>query len=262
MKTTIDLSDEYLEDFEYQLEKVVKRLNRKIQEIIDDYVIISGIFEVSAENIDKALVVQSNLMKALEDSGYYSLATKTLKNLDKLLELRSTELKGLLDRERLGGVTDITLESLQKLKYSGMEGLAERQILAIKESLYNSVTLGLPKNQLRVELEKKLGTLSEYAKTYMRTSYREYAQTYENIVADKIGFGLRKDDIWEYMPPVLQDNSHLECIYAVKKQYFTNAEKIDFENGGLSLTYPHSEPRWNCVHRFQITNVTFKEAFK
>ena len=244
--------------FERDMAKVVKRLERQVQKIIDGLQSVNGTLTTSASALNDALNISKDLAEALKDSGYYELAEKTLKQNTKLMNLRHDELKTLLGRERLGKIDTTTLNALNKMNFQGMSGLGESSIIRIREAIFNSVNLGLPLTQLRDELMNSTGILKHHAETYIRTAKREFSQRVEDNVAEKVGFGEDKDDIWEYSPSITQSNSHKECIWAVGKRYFTNAQKNEFNSGG---GYSHSEPRWNCVHRFTITNMTYDEAF-
>ena len=253
-----DLIESQSADFEREMAKVIKRLEKSIDEIIMLLRMRDGQMIVSAANINKAMSLSGQLEKALRESGYYELAERSLKANNKIMTAQHEGLKELLGRERLGQIDTTTLQALQKMKFTGMSGLGDNALIGIREAIFNSVNLGLPVGILRDEITKKLGGWGEYANTYIRTAKREFSQQVENNAAELIGFGEEKDDIWEYLPSILQANSHKECIFAVNKQYFTNEEKIQFESGGL---YSHSEPRWNCVHSFRISNVTYEEAF-
>ena len=243
--------------FELDMAKVVKRLERQVQKIIDGLQSVNGTLTTSASALNDALNISKDLAEALKDSGYYELAEKTLKQNTKLMNLRHDELKTLLGRERLGKIDTTTLNALNKMNFQGMSGLGESSIIRIREAIFNSVNLGLPLTQLRDELMNSTGILKHHATTLIRTTKRQFAQRVEDNVAELIKFNGR-NDIWEYSPSILQTNSHPECVYAVGKGYFTNAQKIDFETNGYGGHYP---PRYNCVHRFVITNVTYKEAF-
>ena len=253
-----DVMEEQIIQFEKDMAKVIRRFELQVQKIIDGLQIIDGKMATTASALNDALNVSKDLEKALRDSGYYELAEKALKQNTKLMNLRHDELKVLLDRARLGGVDKSTLNALLRMNFDGMTGLAETSLIRIREAVYNSVNLGLPVNVLRNELMNDTGILRHHADTYIRTTKREFAQRVEDDVAEQIGFGEDKDDIWQYSPSITQVNSHKECIWAVGKKYFTNAEKEEFNAGG---GYGHKEPRWNCVHRFVITNLTYEEVF-
>ena len=256
--STFDLMQSQAAQFERDMTKVVTRLEKQVQSIIDKFESIDGSLTVSANNLNNALSVSNELNQALKDSGYYNLAEKALNQNTKLMDVRHTELKKLLGRQRLGQIDTSTFTALNKVSFTGMTDLAEVDfVIRIREAIFNSVNLGLPISVLREEMIKGIGMLKHHANTYIRTAKRQFAQQVEDNAAKLIGFN-GKNDIWEYTPEILQRNSHPECVYAVEKQYFTNTEKIEFNSGG---GYSHSEPRWNCVHSFVITNITFDEAF-
>ena len=256
--STFDLMQSQIAQFEKDMEKVISRLERQVQKIIDGLEVVDGKYATTASALNNALNVSNDLSQALTDSGYHDLAEKALKQNTKLMNLRHDELKILLGRDRLGQIDTSTLNALLEMNFTGMTDLGESSIIRIREAIFNSVNLGLPVNQLRDELMKDTGILKHHADTYIRTGKREFAQRVEDNTAEQIGFGEDKDDIWEYSPAITQSNSHKECIWAVDKSLFTNAEKNEFNSGGL---FSHSEPRWNCVHRFVITNKTYDEAF-
>ena len=256
-----DLIEEQTKDFTEQMELVIAKLEKQIDDIILKLRMRDGFLLVDQKNYRKVIEISGDLAKALEDSGYYELAERTLKANNKILAKQHEALKDLLGRERLGQIDKTTIQALNAMKFDGMTNLADDTLNAIKNALYDGVNLGLPMSKIREQLGKQLGKLSQYTETYIRTAKREFSQKVENITAQKIGFGKDKDDIWEYSPAILQKNSHAECIWAVKKQYFTDEEKQDFEAGILPTGMNRSAVRYNCVHRFQITNKTYKEAF-
>jgi len=257
MPTSTELLKQQTAAFEREMAKVIRRLEKEINLIIDKYKTVNGVIVKNAD-LSRVITVGNQLEEALRSSGYYELAEKALEGNRELMVLEIANLKELLGRSRLGQIDATTLNNLLKVKYQGMLDQAGLNVIAIKETLFNSVTLGLPMSTLRNELTGKLGRFGRHATTYIRTAKREFIQTTEDTIADQIGFGEEKDDIWEYVPSLLQSDSHKECIWAVEKKYFTNAEKISFESGG---GYSHSEPRWNCVHHFAISNLTYEEAF-
>lgn len=257
MSTVTDLLEQQTLAFEKEMKKVIRHLEVDIATIIDKFKTVEGVIIPDA-NLVRVLTVGNQIETALRNSGYYELAEKALTGNKKLMELEIKNLERLLGRKRLGEIDSTTINNLLKVKFQGMVDQAGLNIIAIKETMFNSVTLGLPMSMLREGLTGKLGRFKSYANTYIRTSKREFIQTVEDSVADQIGFGEDKDDIWEYLPSLLQSNSHKECIWAVGKRYFTNAQKIEFEAGG---GYSHSEPRWNCIHYFAITNKTYDEVF-
>ena len=256
MSEIFDLMETQNEVFEKQMALVIRRLTRKINNILDKFKTDDGKLLIG-ENVNRTLLISRDLEKALRDSGYYELAEKTLKQNKRLMDLRIGELKDVLGRKRLGGIDTTTLNGLLKMNFEGMKGLSAININGIRETIFNSVNLGLPVSTLREELIGKLGAFEQHAKTYIRTGKRIFTQQVEDNVSDNIKFGEDKEeDFYEYIGAPLQHNSHKECIYVLTQRpdnLFTQAEKDDFDNGivdGISF----DPMRWNCQHMLAISN--------
>jgi len=247
-------------EFERDMALVIKRLNKRIEDLINKFTTEDGKLLVTSSNLDEAVISKMQLEKALKDSGYYDLAELSIKQNKDLLELRKGQLKDLLGRERLGVIDTNTLNALNVVSFDNIKGIGGTSVLRMRQTINNAVLIGLPLSDLRKELIGDSGMLKHQATTIIRTGKRMFSQQVEDSVAKQIGFGKVKNDIWEYSPGILQSNSHQECVIAVPRRYFTNAEKIAFEGGTIG-GYSFNPARYNCVHNFFITNVTYKEAF-
>ena len=203
--STYDLMQSQNAQFEKDMAKVIARLEREVAKIVDRLSSVGGNLKTTAEALNNALSVSGEIAQALKDSGYYELSEKALKQNTKLMNLRHDELKTLLGRERLGKIDTSTLKALNKMSFTGMTDLGESSIIRIRESIFNSVNLGLPINILRDELINDGSILKHHAETYIRTTKRQFAQKVEDNTAEQIGFGDSKDDIWIYaiIPPIL-----------------------------------------------------------
>jgi uncharacterized protein YukE len=187
-----------------------------------------------------------------------------------LADLKKTNSKYLEDAKKrvpksmtkFVGFDNNSLNAMIQMQYLGIETVQAQAVDAIKSATITYINTPTTIDKLLQDLQGRIDQLEAHTKTQLNTFYREYSQTLENQIAEQIGFGENKDDIWEYSGAPLQDNSHDECVWALTQKqgapYFTNEEKIAFESGGL---YSHSEPRWNCQHDFVMTNLTYAEAF-
>jgi len=244
------------EAFETAIKKVINKLDTKLTKLLNGLDTKDGV--LLDTQATKVLLLKKELQKALIDSGYYKLAEETMKDNIKIMGIRIVELKETLGL-RLGEISKKTINGINKMSFGEMANIGEREILAIHNSIINSVIMGTQKTALVESLTNELSKFQNYAETYIRTSKRIFSQTIENNIAEQIDFGSEKDDIWEYLGAPLQSNSHAECEIAVPKRYFTNDEKIEFEAGSIgSLSF--NPMRYNCLHQFMITNKTYKEA--
>ena len=256
MSEVFDLMETQNEVFEKQMALVIRRLTRQINKILDKFKTEEGMLLIG-ENANRTILIAKDLEKALKNSGYYELAEKTLKQNKRLMDLRLGELKDVLNRKRLGGIDTNTLNGLLKMNFEGMQGISASNVAAIRETVFNSVNLGLPVSTLREELVSKLGRFEQHANTYIRTGKRIFTQQVEDNVAENIKFGEDKEeDFYEYIGAPLQHNSHKECIYVLTQRpdnLFTQAEKDEFDSGmvdGLSF----DPMRYNCQHVMAISN--------
>ena len=245
------------EEFKKNLKSVLSELEKEINAIVNGLPRSGKLFNL--QKIDMAQITQ-DMYSALEKSGYNELIQETLlKSKDDIAKQLGFMAKALPDTKAvLGHLDDTTINSFLKMGYVGLETVPAELVEKVKNTVYQAAILGKSSGQLVSELEAKLSQFGGHAQAQVNTFRREFIQKSEEHIAEQVGFGDDVNDIWEYVGAPIQTNSHPECVWAVEKRYFTNEEKIDFQNGG---GYPHTEPRWNCQHIFQISNVTYKEAF-
>jgi hypothetical protein len=243
--------------FEKNLQKVVKKLDNKLRDLLAEFDTRAGV--LTSTDSSKALLLKRELTQALKDTGYYDLIKDTLKESSVMADIRIKELKDVIGK-RFSEIDKTVINGLNKMNYGEMINISETAINSIQNKTMQSVILGLNKANLIKELSGELDKFQNYAETYITTSKRIYSQTVEDEIADQVGFGEDKDDIWEYVGAPLQNNSHKECIWGVPKRYFTNDEKIDFEQGNYAGG-SFDPMRYNCQHNFQISDVTYEQAF-
>lgn len=244
-------------DFDRRIEQVIEDLNREIKSALN-FDMNGGIIIENNKNIDLAIRSQLELAAALKESGYYTLAAKAVAENKKYIAERLAN----FSIDEFGMTTKQTLDGLLRLDYGKMQTVSSKLIPSVKQKIFDSVITGKSYSQLLLDIDSDLERFKNEALTQLRTIRREFRQNVEDNIAEEIGFGEEKDDIWEYAGAPLQANSHAECIWALTQKkgapYFTDEEKKLFQSGGL---YPHTEPRWNCQHNFFITDKKYKEVF-
>jgi hypothetical protein len=244
-------------NFDDSIEQVIEDLNRQIKSALK-FDMNGGIIIENNKNIDLAIRSQLELAAALKESGYYTLAAKAVAENKRYIKKRLFQ----FEIDEFGMTTKQTLDGLLRLDYGKMQSVSDKLIPNIKQKIFDSVITGKSYSQLQLDIDKSLEGFKNEALTQLRTIRREFRQNVEDSIAEQIGFGEEKDDIWEYAGAPLQSNSHAECIWALTQKkgapYFTDEEKKLFQSGGL---YPHTEPRWNCQHNFYITNKKYKDVF-
>lgn len=250
--------NDQMSSFSGQMAAVIKSFNRKLNASLK-FTTEAGVILPIEQNFEQVTIMASELITALQESGYYDLAKKFVENNDDFTRLQIKDMAKRFKKAEIyyGKISGTTLNSLKTMQYNGMADLGTSRLSAIKQTVYQSVLAGTSNDVLLNNLTKHLDQLSQYAETYMRTAKREYSQQTENLIAKEAGL---TDIIWEYIGAPLQDNSHEECIWALEDKphapFFTTEEKDEFEAGG---GYDHTEPRWNCQHIFGITDMTYEE---
>ena len=245
-------------DFEKQMTVVINNLRQFIN-YSAKFTMESGFILPVEENFESIIQMSSQLITELKKAGYYDLIRKFSKNNKEFTAVQIQEMAKRFSGAitYYGAIEKTVLSGLQNMQYQGMVVLGQSAVNNIASSLYNSVLTGSTNQQLIIQLEKNLDTMSRHAETYLRTAKREYSQQTEFEIAREAGI---TDIIWEYIGAPLQDNSHPECIWALTEKihcpFFTTAEMEEFQAGG---GHDHTEPRWNCQHIFGITDMTFGE---
>ena len=259
--TPQELLEQQIVLFEKNMQSVIKKLNRDIAKMVSKLETVNGSLLIT-ENVSNAVLIKKEIAEALKNSGYFDLAKEAVKKNKELMDLQILDISKRMG-ERFGKVDANTLRSLFKMDYVGMQNLADTAVPAISNVIMQNVMIGGQYSTMVEQLSGQLGKFESYANTYLKTAKSQFIQKTEDYVADDIKFGSDKDDIWQYFGAPLQDNSHKECIWALRKKehrpYFTDRERRTFEAGG---GLPHGEPRWNCQHSFLMTNKTHEDYLK
>ena len=256
--TPLELLKQQNELFEKNMLKVINEFNKSLVAMVSKLDSVNGKLLIT-DNVKNAVLIKKQIGEALKDAGYFDLIKNTVEANEKILDLQMIDI-GKRIGSKFGSIDQTTIRALFKMDFTGMQNLADTAMPAISNAIMQSVMVGAPVKKMMEAVEGQLGKFEGYAKTYLKTAKSQFIQNTEDIIANDIGFGEDKDDIWEYFGAPLQDNSHEECIWALERKphtpYFTDTERQEFEAGG---GYSHSEPRWNCQHNFLMTNLTFKE---
>jgi len=245
--------------FEQELAKIVKTLESRINKFVDAMAIQDGRFLVKQENFKNATILYNEVMGALRDSGFEDVIGKEMLKSKSIIDER---IDAVSTFKEVGKFDKTMLKDLMKTQFGEVMGLGNDAARSVKSVLMQQVISGAQRTEAVNLLKKTLETkLQRHAETLVRTSKNQFTQQVENELAKEVGYG--EKDIWEYAGAPLQDNSHAECIWALTQKehapYFTNAEKEEFEAGGL---FDHTEPRWNCQHNFFMVDLTYEEYLK
>lgn len=253
-----------LADFEKGIVQIQKQLLSNIKFTMGDLNLKNGKFLNASDDIKEAILQLNNIDEALEQSGYYKFIQDEILKQKEYFKIRSGEIQKQF--KSLGGFDANAVDGFLQAEFITLQDVGTSAANAVKQTLLQSVTTGLDFDEAVNLIASKLDTnLTRYAETWYRTAFNEYTQKVEDNLAEAIGFGDDEDDIWEYMGAPLQDNSHEECIWALTEKdhcpFFTNEEKEAFETGTAYPGQP-SPPRYNCQHKFNITNMTYEEYKK
>lgn len=257
------VAETQLKAFERNMKEVTRILSTQISEMVSGNLkLMKGKFEISPDNMNNVLEIANDLINTLQGSGYNDLISESLLQQRRMITERLKEFRSGYIGERLGEFNTETLDSLLQMQNSELLDIGADAINKVKSILIQQVTIGGSLKEFSALLAKTLDDrLSGYAETYLRTAKGQYQQMIEDQIAEQIGF----DGIWEYTPSDLMDNSHEECIWALEQKahspYFTAEEKDAFQAGTAYAGQP-SPPRWNCRHRFDMTDLTMEEYLK
>ena len=234
MPNSLQVANSQFLSFEKNMKQVLKNLQAEIEAMLT-FDVANGDIIPSDKNFSRALTIQNKLLKAMQESGYNDLIEQSIKDNNKILKAVRDDIKDVLDRKRIVTIDTDVLKSLQKMEGSQMVNVAEKFIAGTDTAVMNNVINGTQLNKLITTVMKQSEKFSGEALLQMDTIKNEYLQYSQNNIAEQIGFGEDKDDIWEYTGSPLQDNSHKECIWALREKthrpYFTNKQKMDFESG-------------------------------
>ena len=251
-----ELREAQVEKFKKDFESFITALDKSINKKLRNIETINDLSVIDNANLERVILIRQEISKAM--LSYDDLVADTVKESAKIFDAIKINAKEVLSRSRLGGIDKLTVDAMLKTQNFIMIDIADKFEGEVGRALMANVMGGV---QLEKAVELIGNTTEKFfneALTNLRTAKNAFSQNAEYLVADSVGFGEDKDDIWEYLGAPLQANSHPECNWAVPKRYFTNDERLEFESGG---GFPHTEPRYNCQHNFFMSNVTFEEAF-
>ena len=264
-----ELAEKQLTLFEKNLKGVMTDLEKKIEAIILSFKNEGGKFIYTPREISRTLSIEKQLEKAVRDSGYIDLIDEMTKKNKELFLLQKEEIKSILKAKGIpitgafGNLDAKTIKGLIGTNFDRMLLDSDTAIASISKALYDNVLAGAPIPAMMETMKGTLGSFEGHAKTYARTSKRMFTQTIEDNIAEEIGFGDSKDDIYEYIGAPLQDNSRNICVHILEDRatpYFTQAMRDEFDTGSFEGV-DFDVRRFNCQHNFAITNLTYKEAF-
>jgi len=249
--------DAFMKSIEKVQADLLKRIEKELQK---NFTFTANRLEEG--DIRTAILQLDNIVKTLDATGFNELIASAVVEQKQYLTLRAAEIKKAVGKV-FGGVDQTALNAFLEAEFVSLQNIGESAMMAVKQELLQSILAGRTFDDAVLAIQGQVESkLTRYAETWYRTSFNEYTQRVEDTIAEQIGFGEDEDDIWVFYGAPLQKNSHEECRWALEKKehfpYFTNDEKIAFENGTAYGGQP-SPPRYNCQHSFGITNKTYQE---
>jgi len=236
--------------FETNLRQVVNRF----QALIIKTARSGYMFSVNAdERIRYAPELYSGLVDALQQSGYLSLVSDLIEQDRELIaEVKSLRTaKGL--PTQFSKQSSEALAAFQNLEFAQFQNISTGFVNSLHQELMNYALTGVDEavfiESIRNMLESKL---QKYATTYAYTSRAKWIQQ----VQDEAAKNYDDELFWEYVGPE-DDRTRDACIEGLNQQYFTDAERMEFE------ARTADERAWNCRHVFvQITKEDYEKGIK
>ena len=247
--------DDKLTGFDKELAKIVAKVKKDVELAIAQLPAINGNFDSLKFDEVQLLQINDSIITSLEANGYNDLIANQLGDMRKELTNRVNDLRKA-GFEQLGEVRASDLDNL--INYNATEfGRVTQDISEkIQTQLAQQILAGSPLEETIPALATTLSSdLKRYSETWMRTAYQQYQQKVEDTLANEIGYGEEEDDEWEYIGAPLQNNSHSECVWALRERkdnIFTTKEKEAFQTGNAYGGQP-APPRYNCQHYFVMS---------
>lgn len=232
------ITDRQAAEFEKRLALVLRKFQFNVIAALKEATKTGDI----AFKLTKTAQMLPSLYEALKDSGFDDLAA----------ELVNSDIEIIKDFRNIHAATGIDaafttvsrdmLTALQQTELSFFNGLSNKMISDVHGVLMETVLTGLPDNQIIKRLNEIVDAKhARYIQTYAQTSRTQYLQTLEDLSARERAKETGVPPLWIYEGPADNKNRD-ECVWALDKYYFTDAERSEFEEAyGL---------RWNCRHIF------------
>lgn len=225
-----------MSDFTSRLEQVKTNVERELMTWLTLLATAGQTYIFNEVNMQLAIGFAASFQEILERSGYKKLISEFNTEAAAFLQDYINQREILIFTK-----TDLnTFKALQRVDYTELMGIGRRAGDILQTNIMSAVLSGEDLKNVHAKLYSVLdNTLKGYTQTYITTSRRVLMQKAEDLSAEHY----KDENRWEYVGP--RDNKNRpECIEGLKKQYFTDAERKQFEEDyGL---------RWNCRHIFQL----------
>ena len=246
--------DSHLDKYGSIIEQVVKQANQRMQTLLTGFTVVDGKLALSEENVAFTMDLVDRMYATLDEAGYGRFADKYRSDFMNIYK-EFNAAKTLTYNFNFLPKDKSILQAISTANYEGLFRVQREVANTIQRLATDYVLTERPIADLADELRNQLeGRLQRYAKTHVETSTRQAIQKGQDLVLDNEGIPA-EDRYYEYVGP-LDGITREECIEGVTKQYFTEAERAEFE-----ATYG---VRYNCRHVFQYIpkSVYEKEAQK
>ena len=229
-----------------QFEKVLERANAQI-------IALAG----RVKDIEMAVAMRVEVQKILEQAGYDDMVAKFLDEESNIIKAEIAKYSGSKIPMRFAKADVSQVEALQTKELLDLMNLKEGIAKKVQEITAQGVMTMMSKGELAKQIGMIKDVQSRYVTTYLETARNQYVQKLHDISADRYRSETGNEVYWEYVGAPEDDKTRPECSLALQKQYFTDAEKNDFQNGAL---FDAKVPRWNCRHSFvEITKETYND---
>jgi hypothetical protein len=237
-----DIYAPQLDQFESNLQKVIRSFNKRVSQMIADMKTSKGYLTFNDENLNFATQSLADLRAMLELAGYGEQVNKLLAGEDDLFnEYNSLRPAGAVPIAFTNRMTN-QLVALRKAELVAFNGIGDQALLEIQKQLINGVISGVSMETVIANIANSLeSSMKRYAFTYANTSRARYLQAIEDLNSQERRDG--EAQFWEYVGPE-DDLNRPACVEGLSQRYFTDAERGVFE-------YDTADERaWNCRHTF------------
>ena len=223
-------------DFSKQFEKVLVKANEQIIAMVGN-----------VDNMEMAIALKQEAIRILGEAGYDELVAKFLNEESSIIKSEIAKYKNAAIPVKFAKGDVKVIQALQKKELLDLMNLKENVARKIQEITAQGVMTSMTKRELAAQIGVIKDVQARHIGTYLVTARNQYIQKLHDLSAEKYEKDTGEKAHWEYVGAPEDDLTRDECRLALQKQYFTDAEKRDFENGAL---FDAGVPRYNCRHSF------------
>jgi len=245
----MSVAEKQVVDFEKNLRRAINRFQAEIIANAKSGYMFSSVAE---DRIRYAAELYDGITQALRDSGYYSVVSDLIERDREII----SEIKSLRSANKLPSTfsksSAETFNALCSLEYAQFDNIGKGFVASLSQELTNYIVRGVSESDFIMAIREALDNkFAKYARTYAITSRAQFIQAVQDEAAKNYDGEL----FWEYVGPD-DDRTRPACQEGLAKQYFTDAEREQFESETAD------ERAWNCRHTFQQITKEDYEANK